>query len=185
MWALYPIWFERLEFIVSTKNYVSSLNAHRHTHIDIDGRNALYTTHLFGRKEAGGRVERVNTLSQFDAEVSKAYKKDHFHIKRLDGLLDVKAKWNLLLGYSKYGTTRNTSAAAKAQGGRQEEPMCMHFFRSTQAGSSGVTIMQYKYKESDPFWMPYSCEGIPVFSDHAKSLGAALFDSPEIARPKD
>jgi hypothetical protein len=130
-------------------------------------------------------VERVNTLSQFDAEVTKAYKRDRFLMKRLDGLLDVKAKWNKCLGYSKYGTTRTTSAAAKAQGGRQEEPMCMHFFRSKQPGSNGVTLMQYKYRESDLYWMPYSCEGIPVFSDHAKSLGAALFDSPEIARPKD
>jgi hypothetical protein len=130
-------------------------------------------------------VERVNTLSQFDAEVTKAYKRDRFLMKRLDGLLDVKAKWNKCLGYSKYGTTRTTSAAAKAQGGRQEEPMCMHFFRSKQPGSNGVTLMQYKYRESDLYWMPYSCEGIPVLSDHAKSLGAALFDSPEVAQPKD
>ena len=92
------------------------LVVHRHTHIDIDGRNAIYTTHLFGRGEAGGRVERVNTLSQFDAEVTKAYKTDRFLIKRLDGLLDVKAKWNMCLGYSKYGTTRTTSAAAKLRG---------------------------------------------------------------------
>ena len=156
-----------------------------HTHIDIDGRNALYTTYLFGRKEAGGRVERVNTLSKFDEEIAKAYKQDRFRIKRLGGLLDVKAKWNMWLGYSKYGTTRNTSAAAKAQGGREEEPMCLHFFRGQQPGSSKKTLMQYKYRESDSYWMPYNHEGIVVFSDYATSLGEGMFTSPDIAKPKD
>ena len=142
----------------------------------------MYTRHLFGSGEGGGRVERVNTLSQFDAEVSKAYKTDRFFIKRLDGLLNVKLKWNFWLGYSKYGTPRNTSEAALLQGGRQEEPMCMFFFKSKHQ----VTLMKYKYKEIDPEWMPYTskCEGIPVFSETALALGQDMFSSPEITQPK-
>ena len=115
----------------------------RHTHIDIDGRNAIYTNHLYGRKEAGGKVDSVNTPSQFDAEVAKAFRSDNFFIKRLVGILNCKDTWNKWLGYSRFGSARSTSAEAQAQGGRQEEPMCMHFFMGKQPQSIGKALMRF------------------------------------------
>ena len=129
-------------------------------------------------------MDKINTLTQFDLEVAKAYKTDKFYIKRLDGLLDVKQLWNQWLCYKQYGTTRKSSAQAQAQGGRQEEPMCMRFFKGKDVPNRDVVLMQYKYKESDLYWMPYSCEGIPVYSDHALALGEGMFTAPPICPPK-
>jgi hypothetical protein len=151
----------------------------RHTHIDIDGRNAVYTKHLFGAGQAGGKVDHINTLSQFDKEVAKAYKSDTFKIKRLEGLLDVRKSWNKWLRYKNYGTTKKRSAIAKAQGGRQEDVMCMRFFKSP----TNVVLMQYKFMESDKYWLPYNKDGIPVFSKSAPTTPQERLRAPPTAAP--
>ena len=75
----------------------------RHTHIDIDARHSLYTRRLFGRGESGGSVEQIMTPTEFDKEVSAAYKADKFNMKRLSGLLDVYDAWEGVLQYSNFG----------------------------------------------------------------------------------
>jgi hypothetical protein len=154
----------------------------RHTHIDIDARNAIYTNHFFGRGEAKGNIERVMTLSEFDSEVKSAFKKETFHLKRLEGLLDFKSLWNKWLSYEQYGTTRINSSQAAKQGGRAQEPMCLHFFLGSTE-FPGKVLMKYKYRESDPHFMPYDHEGIPVLSDDAPD-GAGLLVEPTIVGPK-
>jgi hypothetical protein len=155
----------------------------RHTHIDIDGRNAIYSSHLYGRKEAGGRVDRVNTFSQFDQEVAKSYLTDTFYIKRMVGPLNVKASWNKWLAYSRYGSARTTSSEALAQGGRQEEPMCINFYIGKQPRTLGKTLMRYKFRENDKYWAPYEHEGIPCFSDSAPHTIVDLLRHPGIRSP--
>ena len=156
----------------------------RHTHIDIDGRNAIYTTHLYGRKEAGGRVEGVNTFSQFDAEVTKSYRTDKFYIKRMLGVLNVKTSWNKWLGYTRFGPARSSSTEAQAQGGRQEDPMCLRFFLGRLPGNEGKALMKYKFRETDRYWVPYSTEGITCLSSAAPSTVLGLLKHPGIRDPK-
>ena len=156
----------------------------RHTHIDIDGRNALYTSYLFGRKEAGGKVAQVNTMSQFDQAISKAFRADKFEVIRKAGVFNCKEFWKLWLGYSRFGTARTSSNEAQAQGGRQEEPMCFRFFKGRLPDTTGKVLMQYKYREDDMSWMPYDYEGIPCFSDSAPSTQAMLLAHPGVRVPK-
>ena len=155
-----------------------------HTHIDIDGRNALYTSYLFGRKEGGGKVAQVNTLSQFDEAVSKAFISDKFKIIRRTGVLNCKEAWNKWLGYSRFGSTRHSSKEAQAQGGRQEEPMCMHFFIGKEPANLGKVLMRYKFREDDRYWAPYGHEGIPCFSSNAPATQADMLRHPGIRTPK-
>jgi hypothetical protein len=158
--------------------------SHRHTHIDIDGRNALYTGYLFGRKEAGGKVPHVNTISQFDHAISNAFLSDKFEVIRKAGLFNCKVAWNKWLGYSRFGSSRHTSCEAQAQGGRQEEPMCMHFFMGQEPGNQGKVMMRYKFKEDDGYWAPYGHEGIPCFSNAAPISLDGLLAHPGIRVPK-
>jgi hypothetical protein len=122
------------------------------------------------------------TPSEFDREVVAAFKKDTFHLKRLEGLLDFKSLWNKWLNYEQYGTTRINSAQAKRQGGRAHEPMCLFFFMG-DSEFPGQVLMKYKYRESDPYFMPYNHEGIPVLSDEARALPDLLVE-PCIVPPK-
>jgi hypothetical protein len=156
----------------------------RHTHIDIDGRNALYTSYLFGRKEAGGKVAQVNTLSQFDKAISKAFHADKFEVIRKAGVFNCKESWNKWLSYSRIGSTRHQSNEALAQGGRQEEPMCMHFFKGHEPDNLGKALMRYKFRENDLYWAPYGHEGIPCLSPHAPTDQAGLLAHPGIRVPR-
>ena len=127
-------------------------------------------------------MERVMTLSEFDKEVSTAFVTDTFLLKRLDGLLDCKSLWNKWLSYEQYGTTRINSAQAARQGGRAQEPMCLHFFMG-DSEFPGEVLMKYKYRESDPHFMPYDHEGIPVLSDDALAEPDLLV-APRTVEPK-
>ena len=62
--------------------------------------------------------------------------------------------------------------------------MCMRFFHGKDGPNKDVVLMQYKYKESDLYWMPYNYEGIPVFSDTALALGEGMFAAPPLCPPK-
>jgi len=129
-------------------------------------------------------VEHVNTLSQFDKEVAKAFKTDKFYIKRMMGTFNIKESWNQWLGYSRFGPPRKRSNEAKAQGGRQEEPMCMRFFIGKVGGNHGKALMQYKFRETDPHWVPYTSDGISCFSSCAPDTVAGLLKHPGIRAPK-
>ena len=124
-------------------------------------------------------MDHVNTFSQFDTEIAKAYKQDKFLIKRLEGLHDIRVSWDRWLGYRNYGTTKKSSSIAKAQGGRQEDVMCMHFFKN----AAGIVLMQYKYMESDKYWLPYNVEGIPVFAKTAPTSLQAKLQHPPVKGP--
>jgi hypothetical protein len=138
-----------------------------HTHIDVDGRNAIYSKHFFGQGAKGtARVESVNTLSQFDAEVKRAFK-ETFYLKRLEGLLAVGELWNGWLHYKRFGPPRKQSAQALAQGGRLQEPMSMRFFMASTGEYSGRVLMQYRDHEDTNAWKPYHDDGAPVFSTRA------------------
>ena len=118
-------------------------------------------------------MEGVNTFSQFDAEVTKSYRTDKFYIKRMLGVLDVKNSWNKWLGYTRFGPARSSSTEAQAQGGRQEDPMCLRFFIGKLPGNEGKALMQYKFRETDRYWVPYSMEGIACLSSAAPLTVAA------------
>ena len=122
------------------------------------------------------------TFSVFDREVAAAFKKDTFGLKRLDGLLDFKSLWNNWLSYEQYGTTRINSVQAAKQGGRAQEPMCLHFFMG-DSEFPGQVLMKYKYRESDVHFMPYDHEGIPVLSDEAMAKPDLLV-APRTVEPK-
>lgn len=136
---------------------------HRHTHIDIDARHSLYTRRLFGRGESGGSVEQIMTPSEFDKEVSAAYKADRFRIKRMTGLLDVYDAWEGVLQYSNFGPARSNDDAVP-QGVKDPSP---HSFRFTKGVSDGkmTVLMQYKYHELEEQWHPRDADGIPVFPE--------------------
>ena len=63
-------------------------------------------------------MDHVNTMSQFDNEVKKAYKTDKFFITRLEGVHNVKHSWNKWLNYKNYGNTKATSKIATKQFGK-------------------------------------------------------------------
>ena len=126
----------------------------------------------------------MNTFSQFDREVTRAFIQDKFHIVRKAGVFNCKETWNKWLGYSRFGSARNSSNEAQAQGGRQEEPMCMHFFLGKEPCNQGKVLMQYKFREDDRYWAPYGYEGIPCFSSNAPAQLEGLLRHPGIRVPK-
>ncbi len=123
-------------------------------------------------------------MSQFDAAVTKAFVTDRFHIIRKAGVFNCKQAWDKWLGYSRFGSTRHNSSEAQAQGGRQEEPMCIHFFMGKEPANQGKVLMRYKFREIDEFWMPYNNEGIPCFSSHAPAELPDLLKHPGIRAPR-
>jgi hypothetical protein len=107
-------------------------------------------------------MEQVNTLSQFDQALSNAFVSDKFSLVRKAGVLNCKEAWNKWLGYSRFGSTRHNSSEAVAQGGRQEEPMCMHFFLGKEPGNHGKVLMRYKFREDDKYWAPMDTRASPA-----------------------
>lgn len=103
------------------------------------------------------------TPTEFDKEVSAAYKADRFHIKRMSGLLDVYDAWEGILQYSNFGPSRSNDDAI-AQGRKDPSP---HSFRFTKGVSDGkmTVLMQYKYHELEQQWHPHDADGIPVFPE--------------------
>jgi len=154
-----------------------------HTHIDIDARHQIYTTYLGGRGEAGGAYDSILTFSKFDKAITEAYKTDNFKIKRQWGLLDVKAAWEGILACSNFSPQRKNSAAAIAQGGADHEPMCFRFFKGDMDGKDQV-LMQYRFSEADPTWVPYIHAGIPVLQNYHFSAEETRKNCLSILKPK-
>ena len=55
----------------------------------------------------------------------------------------------------------------------------MRFYKN----AAGVVLMQYKYMESDRYWLPYNVDGIPVFSDSAPCTREEKLQAPPIKDP--
>ena len=123
-------------------------------------------------------------MSQFDREISKAYITDKLHIVRKVALFNCKQAWSNWLGYSRFGSARIASSEAEAQGGRQEEPMCMQFSLGVEAPNIGKAQMRYKFRETDPYWAPYDVSGIPCLSLVAPDNVQDLLRNPGIRQPK-
>ena len=118
----------------------------------------MYCQYLHGRGESGGQVDVVQTMSQFDTAVNDAFKVDTFKIHRIVGLLDFKTKWNNLLNFKGYGSTKHNAKYAKAQGGSEPPVLVMRYFTD----STGIMRMQYKHNELEPVYKPKNSEPIQV-----------------------
>lgn len=130
-----------------------------HTHIDIDGRHAIFSMHFNGTKSSGGRVvQGIMTPAEFDREIKTPYKSDNVTVFRKYGLLAFADKVKGWLGFSNYGTPSKSSAHAVAQGGRDPEA---HFFTYYCDQTYGISRMRYKFCETDTIAIP-SGEGIVV-----------------------
>lgn len=154
-----------------------------HTHIDVDQRHQIYTTYLGGRGEAGGAYDSILTFSKFDKAIAEAYKTDNFTIKRKYGLLDVKSAWEGVLACSNFSPQRKDTPAAIAQGGADHEPMCFRFFKGEMDGKHQV-LMQYRYSEADPTWLPYDYPGISVLENYDVSPEDSRKNCLSILQPK-
>ncbi len=135
-----------------------------HTHIDIDGRHAIFSMHFNGTKDSGGRVVNgIMTPAEFDREIKAPYKKDRVTVFRKYGLLAFSDKVKGWLGFSNYGTPTKNSAHAILQGGRDPEA---HYFTYYRDPALGCSRMRYKFAETDTFALPVN-EGIMVITaDH-------------------
>lgn len=132
-----------------------------HTHIDIDGRHAIFSMHFNGTKSSGGRVvQGIMTPEEFDREIKAPYKTDNVSVFRKYGLLAFASKVKGWLGFSNYGTPSKSSAHAIAQGGRDPEA---HFFTYYCDQTYGIPRMRYKFSETDTIVLP-SGEGIVVIT---------------------
>lgn len=140
-----------------------------HTHIDIDGRHAIFSMHFNGTKKTGGRVVNgIMTPVEFDREIKAPYKTDNVTVFRKYGLLSFADRVKGWLGFSNYGTPTKNSAHAKAQGGRDPEA---HFFTYFRDPEFGQARMRYKYAETDIVSLPMGSEGIQALSpDHADDI---------------
>lgn len=130
-----------------------------HTHIDIDGRHAIFAMHFNGTKDSGGRIPNgIMTPVEFDREIKAPYKTDKVTVFRKYGLLAFAEKVKGWLGFSNYGTPSKSSEHAKKQGGRDPEPHYYTYFKDT---THGISRMRYKYSEIESISLP-STEGIEV-----------------------
>lgn len=145
-----------------------------HTHIDIDGRHAIFSMHFNGTKDSGGRVgQGIMTPAEFDREIKVPYKSDKVTVFRKYGLLAFADRVKGWLGFSNYGTPSKSSAHAKAQGGRDPEA---HFFTYFRDSTMGISRMRYKFLETDSLSMP-SADGIVVIKpEHQQDALDLLHD---------
>lgn len=135
-----------------------------HTHIDIDGRHAIFAMHFNGTKESSGHVAHgIMTPMEFDHELKAPYKSDKVTVFRKYGLLAFSDKVKGWLGFSNYGTPSKSSAHAKKQGCRDPEP---HFYTYFKDAAFGFSRMKYKISETAQMTFP-SSDGIEVIHpDH-------------------
>ncbi len=60
----------------------------------------------------------------------------------------------------------------------------MRFFIGKIAENEGKALMQYKFRETDSYWVPYTSDGIRCFSSCAPDTVAGLLKHPGIRAPK-
>ncbi len=134
-----------------------------HTHIDIDGRHAIFAMHFNGTKDSGGHVANgIMTPMEFDHELKAPYKSDKVSVFRKYGILAFSDKVRGWLGFSNYGTPSKSSEHAQKQGCRDPEP---HFYTYFKDAAFGFSRMKYKYSEIEHMSYP-SSDGIEVIRPH-------------------
>ena len=123
-----------------------------HTHIDIDGRHAIFAMHFNGTKDSAGRVhEGIMTPNEFDTQIKVPFKQDSVTVIRKYGLLAFSDAVRGWLAISNYGTPSKGSRHASRQGCRDPEPHYMHYFKDPIQGDAR---MRYKFRETMTEWMP-------------------------------
>ena len=125
-----------------------------HTHIDIDGRHAIFAQHFNGTKSTAGRVQNgILTPNEFDREIVVPYQKDRVKVIRKYGLLSFSKSVDGWIAISNYGTPTKHSAHAKKQGTRDPEAHYFHYFKDP---ISNDARMRYKYRENmaESQWLP-------------------------------
>ena len=123
-----------------------------HTHIDIDGRHAIFAMHFNGTKDSAGRVhEGILTPTEFDQQMKVPFKQDCVSVIRKYGLLAFSERVHGWLAISNYGTPTKTSRHAEKQGCRDPEPHYLHYFKDTVHRDARL---RYKYRENMEEWMP-------------------------------
>ena len=142
-----------------------------HTHIDIDGRHAIFSMHFNGRRTTAGHVhEGILTPKEFEHEIKVPFLKDKVSVIKKYGLLAFAEAVNGWLAISNYGTPSKSSRHADKQGCRDPEP---HYMQYVKDLGHGDARMRYKFRESMEEWMPsVNKEAVILF--HPSKLQAAL-----------
>ena len=144
-----------------------------HTHIDIDGRHAIFSMHFNGTKDSGGHVVNgIMTPAEFDRELKAPYKTDRVTVFRKYGLLAFGEKVKSWLNFTNYGTPSKNSVHAKEQGGRDPEA---HFFTYFKEADDVCARMRYKFLETDVLSLP-RYDGIEVIVPECFSDAMDLLD---------
>ena len=99
-------------------------------------------------------------MEEFDDEFLKCFKGDNVKLKRMIGCLDFKSIFEGCIGFGNYTPGKKSSAAARAQGGRDKEYHSVHFFLD----SDSVPRCKGRYDELQNHWLPLEGPRIPVFS---------------------
>ena len=142
-----------------------------HTHIDIDGRHAIFAMHFNGTKDSAGRVvEGVMTPSDFDTQIKVPFKQDAVTVIRKHGLLSFADTVRGWLAISNYGTPSKMSRHATKQGCRDPEPHYMHYFKDPAEGDARL---RYKFRENMSEWLP-TLNNPPIKLLHAECVPVVL-----------
>lgn len=142
-----------------------------HTHIDIDGRHAIFAMHFNGTKDSAGRVhEGILTPSEFDHQIRVPFKQDCVTVIRKYGLLSFSDTVRGWLAISNYGTPTKTSRHASKQGCRDPEPHYLRYFKDAVHGDSRL---RYKFRENMAEWMP-SLNNPAIVVLHSQHLPDAM-----------
>ena len=151
-----------------------------HTHIDIDGRHAIFSKHFNGTKDSGGRVVNgIMTPVEFDREIKAPYLTDKVTVFRKYGLLAFSNKVMNWLAFENYGTPSKSSIHAKKQGQRDPEA---HFYIYFKDATHGFARMRYKFFETDYLTLPMS-DGIEVILPEYLPAAMELLDGDISMRP--
>ena len=142
----------------------------RHTHNNVDAVFPRFTKVFFGYGDNPGLAEGINTMEEFDQEFQKCFKNDDIQLKRMIGCLDFKTIFEDSLGFANYAPGKKSSAAARAQGGRDKEYHSIHFFLD----ENGVARCKGRYDELQTHWLPLEGSGIAVFSELGQLRANAL-----------
>ncbi len=142
-----------------------------HTHIDIDGRHAIFSMHFNGTRTTAGHVhEGILTPKEFEHEIKVPFLKDKVSVIKKYGLLAFADAVNGWLAITNYGTPSKSSRHADKQGCRDPEP---HYLQYMKDIGHGDARMRYKFRESMEEWMP-NVNKEAVILLHPSKLQAAL-----------
>ena len=138
-----------------------------------------FTKVFFGWGDVPGLAGGINTMEEFDSEFLKCFSGDDIRLKRMIGCLDFKLIFDGCIGFGNYAPGKKSSASARAQGGRDKEYHCVHFFLD----ESDVVRCKGRYDELQNHWLPLEGPGIAVFSPIGQRRIIALIAAGDKATP--